>query len=160
MLPDLHIGFSRDRSGGLVPSLSEFSTVYCDPHSQSFGIVNKAEIDVFLELSCFFDDPADVGNLTSSSKSTGIEHRLRQITRHTRSQNVYILVKIWHIKYDYDSVRERHMSYYSQMTGSSSFSKLVDWELSHLPTSRNSLLRSKSFFCTIHFLKRWMPKRH
>ena len=29
---------------------------------KSFGIVNKAEIDVFLELSCFFDDPADVGN--------------------------------------------------------------------------------------------------
>ena len=29
------------------------------------GIVNKAEIDVFLELSCFFDDPADVGNLIS-----------------------------------------------------------------------------------------------
>ena len=35
MLPDLHTGFSRGRSGGLVfPSLSEFSTVYCDPHSQ------------------------------------------------------------------------------------------------------------------------------
>ena len=31
-----------------------------------FGIVNKTEIDVFLELSCFFDDPADVGNLISS----------------------------------------------------------------------------------------------
>ena len=62
LLPDLHISFSRGRSGGLVfPSLSEFSTVYCDP--QGFGIVNKAEIDVFLELSCFFDDPADVGNL-------------------------------------------------------------------------------------------------
>ena len=35
MLPDLHTNFSRGRSGGLVfPSLSEFSTVYCDPHSQ------------------------------------------------------------------------------------------------------------------------------
>ena len=34
MLPDLHTNFSRGRSGGLVfPSLSEFSTVYCDPHS-------------------------------------------------------------------------------------------------------------------------------
>ena len=30
-----------------------------------FGIVNKAEIDVFLELSCFFDDLADIGNLIS-----------------------------------------------------------------------------------------------
>ena len=30
---------------------------------KGFGIVNKAEVDVFLELSCFFDDPMDVGNL-------------------------------------------------------------------------------------------------
>ena len=34
-----------------------------------FGIVNKAEIDVFLELSCFFHDPADVGNLISGSSA-------------------------------------------------------------------------------------------
>ena len=41
-------------------------TVYCDPHTvKCFGIVNEAEIDVFLELSSFFDDPADVGNLIS-----------------------------------------------------------------------------------------------
>ena len=32
---------------------------------RGFGIVNKAEIDVFLELSCFFDDPADISNLIS-----------------------------------------------------------------------------------------------
>jgi len=36
---------------------------------KGFGIVNKAEIDVFLELSCFFDEPADVGNLISGSSS-------------------------------------------------------------------------------------------
>ena len=36
---------------------------------KAFGIVNKAEIDVFLELSCFFDDPADVGNLISGSSA-------------------------------------------------------------------------------------------
>ena len=34
-----------------------------------FGIVNKAEIDVFLELSCFCHDPADVGNLISGSSA-------------------------------------------------------------------------------------------
>ena len=34
---------------------------------KGFGIVNKAEIDVFLELSCFFEDAADVGNLISGS---------------------------------------------------------------------------------------------
>ena len=36
---------------------------------KGFGIVNKAEIDVFLELSCFFDDLADVGNLISGSSA-------------------------------------------------------------------------------------------
>ena len=36
---------------------------------KGFGIVNKAEIDVFLELSCFFDDPSDVGNLISGSSA-------------------------------------------------------------------------------------------
>ena len=36
---------------------------------EGFGIVNKAEIDVFLELSCFFDDPADVVNLNSGSSA-------------------------------------------------------------------------------------------
>ena len=36
---------------------------------KAFGIVNKAEIDVFLELSCFFYDPADVGNLISGSSA-------------------------------------------------------------------------------------------
>ena len=36
---------------------------------KDFGIVNKGEIDVFLKLSCFFDDPADVGNLISGSSA-------------------------------------------------------------------------------------------
>ena len=36
---------------------------------KGFGIVSKAEIDVFLELSCFFDDPVDVGNLISGSSA-------------------------------------------------------------------------------------------
>ena len=36
---------------------------------KGFGIVNRAEIDVFLELSCFFDDPADIGNLIFGSSA-------------------------------------------------------------------------------------------
>ena len=36
---------------------------------KGIGIVNKTEVDVFLELSCFFDDPADVGNLISGSSA-------------------------------------------------------------------------------------------
>ena len=36
---------------------------------EGFGVVNKAEIDVFLELSCFFDDPVDASNLISGSSA-------------------------------------------------------------------------------------------
>ena len=36
---------------------------------KGFGIVNKTEVDVFLELFCFFYDPADVGNLISGSSA-------------------------------------------------------------------------------------------
>ena len=39
---------------------------------KGFGIVNKAEIDVFLELSSFFHDPADVGNLSSTFSKTSL----------------------------------------------------------------------------------------
>ena len=36
---------------------------------EGFSVVNKAEVDIFLELSCFFDDPMDVGNLISDSSA-------------------------------------------------------------------------------------------
>ena len=52
----------------MFPSLEEFSTVCCDPH-KDFGIVNKAEVGVFLEFSCFFYGPTDVGNLISGSSA-------------------------------------------------------------------------------------------
>ena len=44
----------------------------CGDSHKGFVIVNKAEIDVFLELSCFFDDLADVGNLISGSSAFSI----------------------------------------------------------------------------------------
>ena len=70
MLLDLHIGFSRGRSGGLVfPSLSEFPQFIVIHTVKGFGIVNKAEIDLFVEISFFFDDLADVGNLISGSSA-------------------------------------------------------------------------------------------
>ena len=46
----------------LLKNFPQFGVIYT---VKGFGIVNKAEVDVFLELSCFFHDPADVGNLTS-----------------------------------------------------------------------------------------------
>ena len=62
--------FLQGRSGALVyPALSEFSTGYCDPHSQRSWHSHKADVDAFLELSCFFDDPEDAGNLVSGSSA-------------------------------------------------------------------------------------------
>ena len=50
----------------LFQNFPQFIVIYT---GKGFGVVNKAEIDVFLELSCFFDDPADVGNLISGSSA-------------------------------------------------------------------------------------------
>ena len=70
LLPDLHTGFSRGRSGGLVFHLFQNFPQFIVIHTvKGFGIVNKAEIDVFLELSCFFNDPVNFGNLISGSSA-------------------------------------------------------------------------------------------
>ena len=51
------------------PSISEFPQFIVIHTVKGFGIVNKADIDVFLELSCFFNDPVDAGNLISGSSA-------------------------------------------------------------------------------------------
>ena len=50
----------------LFKNFPHFVVIYL---GKCFGIVSKAKADVFLELSCFFDDPVDVGNLTSGSSA-------------------------------------------------------------------------------------------
>ena len=50
----------------LLQNFPQFIVIYT---VKGFGVVNKAEIDVFLELSCFFDDPVDIGNLISGSSA-------------------------------------------------------------------------------------------
>ena len=50
----------------LFRNIPEFVVVHA---VKCFGIFNKAEVDVFLELSCFFDDAMNVGNLTSASSA-------------------------------------------------------------------------------------------
>ena len=54
------------RYSHLFKNFPEFVVVHT---VKGFGIVNKAEVDVFLELSCFFNDPEHVGNLISSSSA-------------------------------------------------------------------------------------------
>ena len=50
----------------LFKNFPQFVVIYT---VKGFGIINKAEVNVFLELSCFFNDPADVGNLISGSSA-------------------------------------------------------------------------------------------
>ena len=50
----------------LIQNFPQFVVIHT---VKGFGVVNKAEIDVFLELSCFFDDLVDVGNLISGSSA-------------------------------------------------------------------------------------------
>ena len=50
----------------LFKNFSQFVVIHT---AKGFGIVNKGEVDVFLELSCFFDDPKDAGNLICGSSA-------------------------------------------------------------------------------------------
>ena len=67
---------------------------------KGFGIVNKAEIDVYLELSCFFDDPADVGNLISGSSA------FSKTSLNIWKFTVHLLLKpgLQNFQYDFTSV--------------------------------------------------------
>jgi len=55
------------RWSGIPISWKFFHTFFVIHTVKGFGIVNKAEVDNFMDLSCFFDDPTDVGNLISGS---------------------------------------------------------------------------------------------
>ena len=64
----------------LLKNFSQFIVIYI---VKGFDIVNKAEIDVFLELSCFFHDPADVGSLISGSSAfSKTSLNIREFTVH------------------------------------------------------------------------------
>ena len=66
----MHTDFSGGMSGGLVfPSLEQFPQFIVIHTVKGFGIVSKAEVGVFLELSCFFNDSTDVGSLISGSSA-------------------------------------------------------------------------------------------
>ena len=68
----------------LFQNLPQFIVIHT---VKGFGIVNKAEIDVFLELSCFVDDPADGGNLISGSSA------FSKTSLNIRKFTVHILLK-------------------------------------------------------------------
>ena len=65
---DLHTDFAKGKSGGryshLLYNFPQFIVIYT---VRGIGTINKEEVDVFLEISCFFCDPTDVGNVISGS---------------------------------------------------------------------------------------------
>ena len=69
---------------------------------KGFGIVNKAEIDVFLELFCFFEDAADVGNLISGSSA------FSKTSLNIWKFTVHVLLKprLEHFEQDFTGVRD------------------------------------------------------
>ena len=114
LLPDLHIDFSRGRSGDLVfPSLSEFPQFIVIHVFKGFGIVNETEIDVFLELSCFFDDPADIGNLISGSSAFS-----------KTSLNIWKFTMLWMLS---DKYYGCYVTYVMDVIWNAILSDIVSW---------------------------------
>ena len=68
----------------LLKNFLQFVVIYT---VKGFDVVNKAEVDVFLELSCFLDDPTDVGNLFSGSSA------FSKTSLNIRKFTVHILLK-------------------------------------------------------------------
>ena len=71
LLLDLHTEISQEASkvvwySHLFKNFPQFAVIHT---VKGFGVVNKTEVDVFLELYCFFYDPTDVGNLISGSSA-------------------------------------------------------------------------------------------
>ena len=76
----------------LFKNFPEFVVVHT---AKGFGLVNKAEVDVFLELSCFFDDPADVGNLISGSFAfSNISLNIRKFTVHVLPGSIFRKLRV------------------------------------------------------------------
>ena len=63
----------------LLKNLPQFVVIHT---VKGFGIVNKAEVDVFLKFSCFFSDPADVGNLISGLSAGFRKNQLEHLEVH------------------------------------------------------------------------------
>src|SRR5574340_150666 len=83
----IHISQAADQVVWYSHLFQNFPQVIVIHTGKGFGIVNEVEIDVFLELSCFFYDPADVGNLISGSSA------FSKTSLNIRKLTVYILLK-------------------------------------------------------------------
>ena len=77
----------------LFPNFPQFIVIHT---VKGFGVVNKTEIDVFLELSCFFDDPADVGNFISGSSAfSKTSLNIWKFTVHVSRERITLKDVLW-----------------------------------------------------------------
>ena len=81
----------------LFQNFPQFVVIYT---VKDFGIIHKSEVDVFLEFSCFLCDPADVGNLISSSSafsksSLNIRKFMVHVLLNPGLENVHYLASVW-----------------------------------------------------------------
>ena len=111
---------------------------------KSFGIVNKAEIDLFLELAGFFNDPADFGNLTCE-----VKRALGSITTNKASGGDGIPVELFQILKD-DAVKVLH-SICQQIWKTQQWPQ--DWKRSvFIPIPKKDNAKEYSNYCTIAFI--------
>ena len=88
------------RWSGIPISWRIFHSFFVIHTVKNFGIVNKAEVNVFLELSCFFDDPVDIGNLISdpsafSKSSLNIWKFLVHVLKLCLQKFVHYFASVW-----------------------------------------------------------------
>ena len=142
--------------GGLVfPPLEKIFTVCCDPQSQRLRLVNEAEMGVFLELSCFFDDPADIGNLISDSSA------FSKTSLNIWKFTVHILLKpgLDNFQHYFTSMWEKAMAPHSSTLGWK-----IQW--TEEPGGRQSMgplrvgldwVTPLSLFTFMHWRRKWQP---
>ena len=89
------IQISQEADGSVIPiSLRIFQFVVI--HTvKGLGIVNKAEIDAFLELSCFSHDPVDISNLISGIQLIYFLDNLQSSVQRLPSQRTHLLKSLW-----------------------------------------------------------------
>ena len=74
----------------LFQNFLQFAVIHT---GKGFGVVNKAEVDVSLEVSCFFDDPVDVSNLISGSSAAAASSTFSKSSLNIWKFTVHILLK-------------------------------------------------------------------
>ena len=123
----------------LFQNFPQFSVIHT---VKGFGIVNKAEIDIFLEFSCFFDDPVDIGNLIF------VSFAFSKTSLNIWKFTVHILLKpgLENFKYNLTSVWDMISLYMLSLQSCPALFDPMDWAMPGFHwTTRDDSVRVLSF---------------